>query len=141
MKKILDFFKTNEIGSTLNIIDSLLILVATIYYLCFSVSAGVFVTGIFLSFLAAFVISVVCFWSIPYVRSYLPILVIFFISLAFTLLAINSVGDITEFFSGVGMYGNRNNVYPRLGIAIVSVLALLVEIVANFLGTDKKESN
>ncbi len=141
MKKVLEFFKTNEIGATLNAISSLLILVATIYYLCFSISAGVFVTGIFLSFLAAFVISVACFWNIPYVRSYLPILVVFFISLAFTLLAMNSVGDITEFFSGVGMYGNRNNVYPRLGIAIVSVLSLLVEIVANFLGTEKKESN
>lgn len=138
MAKIIEYFKKNEVGAILNSIGALLLLVTTIYYLSFSVAAKVFQVGILLSFIAALAISVACFFKIPLIKSYLPILTIFFISLGITLLAMNSVGDITEFFSGVGMYGNRDNVFPRLIIGIISVLALLVEIVSNFFGIEEK---
>ncbi len=140
MEKIIEYFKKNEFGIVLNTINSLVILVAIIYYLCFSVSANVFQTGILLSFIGALVVSVASFFKIPYVKAYLPILTIFFITLGITLLAMNSVGDITEFFSGVGMYGNRDNVYPRLGIGIVSGIALIVEIVATFFGIEERKA-
>ncbi len=138
MGKIIRYIKNNEFGATLNAICSLPILVTVIYYLCFSVSAKVFQAGILLSFIAALVVCVASFFNIPFVKSYLPILTIFFITLGITLLAMNSVGDITEFFSGVGMYGNRDNVYPRLGVGIAAFIALLIEIVANFFGLEEK---
>lgn len=141
MSKALDYFKKYEIGMILNAVCLLVSLIVTVFYLCFSLSAKVFNVGIFFSFLGAVAVGVALNFKIPYIRNYLPILTIFLLTMGLTFLAMNSVGDITEFFSGVGMYGNRNNVYPRFAIMILSFVAIVVEIVALFLGTDEKKAD
>ena len=141
MSKALDYFKKYEIGMILNAVCLLVSLIVTVFYLCFSLSAKVFNVGIFFSFLGAVAVGFALNFKIPYIRNYLPILTIFLLTMGLTFLAMNSVGDITEFFSGVGMYGNRNNVYPRFAIMILSFVAIVVEIVALFLGTDEKRAD
>ena len=138
MEKIISFVKKNELGLSMTGINVLLIAATVIYYACFSGAANVFQIGIFLCYLFALLLCVASFFKIPYVKSYLTILIIFLLTLGLTLLAMNSVGDITEFFTGVGMYGNRNNYYHRVALFSLSFVAILLEIVATFFGIEEK---
>ena len=116
---------------------TLIILATMVLYLAFAGSSGTFNAKIPAAFLVTIVCGVALFLSENRFSDYLVILANAIASVALALFILDSVGDFTDFFSGIVMYGNPKNV-PMRGVIIgIHLVGILVGIIGSFLRREK----
>ncbi len=132
--------KTSKgIGRILGLCASVVAVAATVEYLVFAFSSGTFNILVLLAFLAAIGCGVVLFFTENFFSDYLVIINALLLTVAFGLFMLDSVGDFTDFFSGIVMYGNPDNVPTRFVIIGITLGSILIELISSFLNRNKKQ--
>lgn len=127
------------IGCILGLCANVVAVAAAVAYLVFAFSSGTFNILVLLAFLAAICCGAVLFFTDNFFSDYLVIINALLITIAFGLFMLDSVGDFTDFFSGIVMYGNPQNVPTRFVIIGITLGSILLELVSSFLNRNKKQ--
>lgn len=107
--------------------------VTTIIYLYFSVTARTFKPALLAAFLGSVVCGMILLLSEIYMSDFLAIVTTTISSIALCLFILDSVGDITDFVCGIVMYGNPDNVPFRLTIIGICLIGNITAIAGNFM--------
>ena len=132
-------FKGQSKGQILLRIATVLALVSAIGYLIFGLASGTFQPVLLVLPLAgAAVGAVLCFYH-GFFADYLHAVLSAVMTASLVLLIRDSVDDLTAFFVGMGNYfGNADNVGPRLTVAGIMLVCILVTIIGAFMRQEKK---
>lgn len=125
-------------GSFLGAVSSVVMAAATIAYLVFAFSSGTFNVKVLLAFAAALVCGGVLFRKENKWSDYIVIAATAMAAIGLGLFVLDSVGDFTDFFSGIVMYGNPKNVPVRCGLIGAMLAGILLGIVSSFLPRSSK---
>lgn len=130
---------SKSIGRILGLCATVVAVAATAVYLVFAFSSGTFNIRVLLAFLAAIGCGAALFCTDNFFSDYLVIINTLLLAVAFGLFMLDSVGDFTDFFSGIVMYGNPKNVPTRFVIIGITLGSILLELVSSFLARNKKQ--
>lgn len=120
-------------GAVLGLVSTVVVAAAVIAYMVFAVSSGTFNVLVLLAFAAALICGAMLFLRESEWNDYMMIAATAFAAIGLSLFVLDSVGDFTDFFSGIVMYGNPKNV-PARGALIGTMLAgILIGIIGSFL--------
>ena len=134
----MNIFKGKSVGAYVLMVSTVLSLAATVAYLIFGLSSGTFVGSIFALILIAALGGVILWFYDGFFSDYIPPVCTALVTASFVLLIRDSIDDLTAFFVGMGDYfGHAENAGPRVGIAVVMLLAVLVTIIGSFIGREK----
>lgn len=137
----MNILKGKSAGSYVLMLSTVLSLAATVAYLIFGLSSGTFVGSIFALLLIATLGGAALFFYRGFFADYIPPVVTALVTAGLVLLARDSINDLTAFMVGMGDYfGNADNAGPRIMIAAVMLLTILVTIVGSFMPREKKLS-
>lgn len=125
-------------GSLLGAVSTVVMAAATIAYLVFALSSGTFNLKVLLAFAAALVCGASLFLNENKWSDYIVIAATALAAIGLGLFVLDSVGDFTDFFSGIVMYGNPKNVPARGGLIGVMLAGILLGIVSSFLPRSSK---
>lgn len=138
--KLKEKLKEKSVGYYISLAATVLSLIATIAYLAFGVSSHTFVGGIFTLILFAFLFGVVAIFYEGILSDFIPLVVVILISIAFVMLAADSIDDITTLFAALGDYfGTKENVGPRATVAVFMLLSFVTTSVGAFFRRTKKK--
>ena len=126
------------LGSTFGAVSTVVMTAATIAYLVFAFSSGTFNVKVLLAFAAALVCGASLFLNENKWSDYIVIAATALAAIGLGLFVLDSVGDFTDFFSGIVMYGNPKNVPARGGIIGVMLIGILLGIISSFLPRSSK---
>lgn len=137
----MNILKGKSAGAYVLMVSEVLCLVATVAYLIFGLSSGTFVGSVFaLLLIAALGGAALCFYR-GFFADYIPPVMTALVTAGLVLLARDSINDLTAFMVGMGDYfGNADNAGPRIMIAAVMLLTILVTIIGSFMKREKKNS-
>ncbi len=127
------------IGCIMGLCAAVIATVAAVVYLVFAFSTGTFNPCVLLAFLAAIVCGGVLFATEHFLSDYLVIVNTLLLTVAFGLFMLDSVGDFTDFFSGIVMYGDPKNVPARIVIIVITLVSILLEMISSFLNRTKNQ--
>lgn len=125
-------------GSFITLFAVVISLVATVMYLIFGITSGTFTGWVFVPLAVAVCVGLVLFFYEGYISDFMPLVIVALLTVALMLLVRDSIGDITEFFSRVGLFGNPANVPMRVAIAVVVLVSIIVAIISSFMERVKK---
>lgn len=132
--------KTSKgIGRILGLISVVVAVAATAVYLVFAFSSGTFNILVLLAFLAAIGCGAALYFTDNFFSDYLVIINTLMLTVAFGLFMLDSVGDFTDFFSGIVMYGNPKNVPTRFVIIGITLGSILLNLVSSFMNRNKNQ--
>lgn len=135
----MNILKNKTPGAYVLMASAVLCLLATVMYLVFGLSTGVLVGNILILLLLACVGgAVLCFYN-GFFADYIPPVLTALVTAGLVLLVRDSIDDLTAFMVGMGDYfGNADNAGPRVMIAVVMLLTILVTIIGSFMSREKK---
>lgn len=137
----MNILKGKSAGSYVLMVSTVLSLVATVAYLVFGLGSGTFVSAIFVLLLIATLGGVaLCFYQ-GFFADYIPPVITALVTAGLVLLARDSIDDLTAFMVGMGDYfGNADNAGPRVMIAAVMLLTIIVTVIGSFMARERKNS-
>lgn len=120
------------VGKRLTLVSTGLYAIVLLAYLVFAVISNTFNPIVLLVFLAAIVCGVALMRKEGFWTDYGVIAFIALETIALGLFTLDSVGDFTDFFSGIVMYGNPDNVPARFALIAAALLCILIGIIGSF---------
>lgn len=134
---LVEKFKSKSIGYYLVLGAAAISLIIAIIYLSFGVSSKTFNAWIFIFMLLGIALGIGLFFFEKYPSDFMAVVMVVFFTIPIGMFITDSIGDFTEYFTGVGMYGDAGNFGMRVFLIIMMFVPVIIAIASCFFKREK----